>query len=93
MKYLRKPTLTSPPLRLETSNPERWAKKRQRKKAAVFAKHLADVFQPHEQESDEEMLEFLESPAQPAEPIKHHIKGNKRRNRTLKYEKTHLTWT
>ena len=62
-------------------------KKRQRKKAAVFAKHLADVFQPHEQESDEEMLKFLESPALPVEPIKHHIKGNKQRNRTLKYEK------
>ena len=30
-----------------------------------------DVFQPHEQEPDEEMLEFLESPAQPVEPIKH----------------------
>ena len=88
----RKPVLASPPLRLETPNPERWAKS-DKEKAAVFAKRLADVFQPHEQESDEEMLEFLESPAQRVEPIKHHTKGNKRRNMTFKYEKKHLALT
>jgi hypothetical protein len=41
-----------------------------KKKAAVLAKHLAAVFQPHEQETDKEMLEFLESPAQSVETIK-----------------------
>ena len=85
IKSLRKTTIASPPLRLETPNQERWAKS-DKEKAAVFAKHLADLFQPHEQESDEEMLEFLESPALIVEPIKHHTKGNKRQNRTLKYE-------
>jgi hypothetical protein len=39
-------------------------------KATVFAKHLADVFQPHAQETDEEILEFLESPAPSVEPVK-----------------------
>jgi hypothetical protein len=29
-----------------------------------------DVFQPHVQETDEDILEFLESPAQSVEPIK-----------------------
>jgi hypothetical protein len=33
-------------------------------------KHLVDVFQPHEQETDEEILEYRESPAQSVEPIK-----------------------
>jgi hypothetical protein len=79
-------------LRLETLNPESWAKS-DKEKAAVFAKHLADVFQPHEQEPDEEMLEFLGSPTQTVEPIKHHTKENKRRNMTFKYEKKHLALT
>jgi len=47
IKSSRKPTLESPPLRLETLNQERWAKS-DKEKAAVFAKQLADVFQPHE---------------------------------------------
>ena len=38
-------------------------------KATVFAKHLADVFQPHVQFTDEQILEFLESPAQSVEPL------------------------
>jgi len=82
--------LASPPLRLETPTQERWAKS-DKEKAAVFAKHLADVFQPHEQQTGEEMLEFLESPSQSAESIKtYHTKGYKRRNRSLKYEKSAL---
>jgi hypothetical protein len=44
--------------------------KSDKEKAAVFAKHLADVFQPHAQETDEEILQFLESPAQSVEQIK-----------------------
>jgi hypothetical protein len=36
----------------------------------VFAKHLAEVFQPHEQEADEELLEYLDSSAQSVAPIK-----------------------
>jgi len=59
IKSSRKPILASPPLCLETLNQERWAKI-DKEKAAVFATHTADVFQPHEQEPDEEMLEFLE---------------------------------
>jgi hypothetical protein len=39
-------------------------------KATVFVKHLADIFKPHAQETDDEILEFLTSPAQPVEPIK-----------------------
>jgi len=70
IKSSRKPTLASSPLRLETPNPERWAKS-DKERAAVFAKHIADIFQPHELQPNEEMLEFLESPAQPIEPIKH----------------------
>jgi len=70
IKSPRKPILASSSLRLETSNPERWARS-DKEKAAVFAKHLADVFQPQEQDPDEEMLEFLELPAQAVEPIKH----------------------
>ena len=63
-----KPILASP-LRLDTPTQGRWAKG-DKGKAAVFAKHLADGFQPHEQETDEEILEFLESPAQSAESKK-----------------------
>jgi hypothetical protein len=69
IKSTQKPTLASPPLRLETPTQERWAKS-DKEKATVFTKHLADVFQPHAQETDEEMLEYLESPAQSVEPIK-----------------------
>ena len=84
-KYTHKPTLASPPLRLETPTQERWAKS-YKEKAAVFAKHLVEVFQPHAQETDKEVLEYLESPAQTHKT--HHTKENKRRNRTLKCEKS-----
>ena len=69
IKFSRKPILASRLLRLETPTPERWAKS-DKEKVAVFAIHLADVFQQHEQETDEEMLAFQESPAQSVEPIK-----------------------
>jgi hypothetical protein len=57
IKSTRKPTLASSPLRLETPTQEKWAKS-DKEKATVFAKHLADVFQPHAQETDEEILEL-----------------------------------
>ena len=44
--------------------------KSDKEKATVSAKHLADVFQPHAQETDEEILEYLKSPALSVEPIK-----------------------
>jgi hypothetical protein len=69
IKSSSKPIPSSPSLLLETPIQERWPKS-DKEKAAVFAKHLAAVFQPHEQETDEEMLEYLESPAQSVEPIK-----------------------
>ena len=69
IKSSRKPILASPPLHLETPTQDRWAKS-DKEKATVFAKHLADVFQRHAQETDEEILEFLESPAESVEPIK-----------------------
>jgi hypothetical protein len=69
IKTSRKPILASPRLRLESPTQERWAKS-VKEKATAFVKHLADVFQPHEQETDEEMFEYLESPAQLVEPIK-----------------------
>jgi hypothetical protein len=47
IKSSRKSTPESPPPRLETLNQERWAKSG-KEKAAVFAKQLADVFQPYE---------------------------------------------
>jgi hypothetical protein len=65
----RKPVLASPPLRLETPTKDRWAKS-DKDKAVMFAKHLAEVFQPQEQEADEELLEYRESSAQPVAPIK-----------------------
>jgi hypothetical protein len=65
----RKPILASPPLHLESPTQERWAKSDQ-EKAAEFTKHPANVFQPHDQETDEEILEYLKSPAQSVEPIK-----------------------
>jgi hypothetical protein len=69
IKSSRKLVLASPPLCLETLTQDRWAKS-DKDKAVVFAKHLAEVFQPHEQEADEELLEYLESSAQPVAPIK-----------------------
>jgi hypothetical protein len=65
----RKPILASSPLRLESPTQERWAKS-DKEKAAEFQKHLANVFQPHDQETDEEILAYLKSPAQSVEPIK-----------------------
>ena len=62
-------TLASPHLRLETPTQKRLAISN-KEKAAVFAEHLADAFQPHAQETDEEILEYLESPAQSVEPTK-----------------------
>ena len=59
IKSSRKPVLASHLLRLETPTQERWAKSVE-EKAAVFARNLVDVFQPHGQELDEEMLAFVE---------------------------------
>jgi hypothetical protein len=69
IKSTPKLALASPPLRLETPNQERWAKS-DKGNETVSAKQLADVFQPHAQETDEEILEYLESPAHSSEPIK-----------------------
>jgi hypothetical protein len=69
IKSSRKPVLASPPLHLETPTQDRWAKS-DKDKAVLFAKHLAEVFQPHAHEADEELLEYLESSAQPVAPIK-----------------------
>ena len=68
IKSSRRSILASPSLRSETPALERWAKS-DKERAAAFTKHLADVFQPHEQDPDEEMLAFLASPAQSVEPI------------------------
>jgi len=68
IKSTRNPSLASPPLHLETPTQERWAKS-DKEKATVFAKHQADVLQPHAQETDEEIPEYLESPALSVEPI------------------------
>ena len=71
IKSTCKPTLASPPLRTEAPTQERWAKSGQKKKnATVFTKHLVDVFQPHAQETEEEILKYLESQALSVEPIK-----------------------
>jgi len=64
-------------------------KKRQRR-GSSNRNNLEDVLLPHEQETEEDMLDFLEPTAQPVEPITHHNRGNKRRNGTLKYKKKHL---
>ena len=48
---------------------DRWAKS-EKQRAKIFVKHVAYVFQPHVQENDEEILEFLGSPAQSVQPIK-----------------------
>jgi len=55
IKSSHKTILASPPLRLETSNLERWAKSDKEKTISIHD-NLADVLQPHEQETDEEML-------------------------------------
>jgi hypothetical protein len=69
IKSSGKSILASPPLCLEIPTQDRWAKS-DKEKATVFAKHLAHIFQPHVQETDEEIPELLESPAQSVEPIK-----------------------
>ena len=53
-----------------------------------------DVFQPHVQETDEEILEFLEPPAQSVEPIKPFTpKEIKEEIGLLNTKKNHLAWT
>jgi hypothetical protein len=69
VKSSRKPVSAIPPMRLETQNQVRWAQS-DKEKAAVFANHLAGVFQPHEEETDEELSEYLQLPVEPATPIK-----------------------
>jgi hypothetical protein len=68
VKSTRKPISAIPPLRLETLTQDRWAQS-DKEKAVVFANHLVGVFQPHEEETDEELPEYLQPPAQPATPI------------------------
>ena len=93
MKSSRKPILASPPLRLETPTQIRRAKS-DKEKAAVFAKNLADVFQLHEEETDEEMLEFMETPARSVESIKLITpKEIKDETGLLNFKKRHLAWT
>ena len=91
IKSSRKPTLASPPLSLETPTQQGWAKS-DKEKATIFAKHLADIFQPHAQEIDEEILEFLESSAQSFEHIQP-ITPKEIKKIVFKYEKKHLAWT
>jgi hypothetical protein len=84
--------LASPPLRLESPTQERWAKS-DKEKATIFAKHLADVFHPHEQETDEETLEYLASPAQSVEPIKPITPKEIMKEIGLLNTKKHRVWT
>jgi hypothetical protein len=92
IKTSRKPILASPPLRLESPTQERWAKS-DKEKATVFAKHLAGVFQPHGQETDEEILEHLESPAQSVEPTKPITPKEIKKEIGLLNTKKHRVWT
>ena len=41
-----------------------------KEKADTFAKHLADVFKPQEEESDDELPEYPQPPTRPVAPIK-----------------------
>jgi hypothetical protein len=57
------------PLRINSQTQNSWAQS-DKEKADTFAKHLADVFKPHEEESDDELPEYPQPPTQPVSPIK-----------------------
>jgi hypothetical protein len=58
-----------PHLRINLPTQNSWAQS-DKEKADTFAKHLADVFKPHEEESDDELPEYPQPPTQPVAPIK-----------------------
>jgi len=72
---------------LGDTNPKKIDKKQQTKRT-VFAKHLADVFQPHAQFTDKQILGIPRIASSISWTLRtNHAKANKR-NKTLKYEKT-----
>lgn len=68
-KKLNQPKAHVPPIKMENGN---WARS-DNEKASTFANHLVKVFQPFSselsEEEENEITEFLESPAQMSPPI------------------------
>jgi len=69
IKTTRKPVSANPPLLINSPTQNMLAKSG-KEKADTFAKNLADVFKPHEEESDDELPEYPQLPTQPVAPIK-----------------------
>jgi hypothetical protein len=70
IKTTRKPVSTNPPLPcVKTHRRKTVGRKATKEKSNTFAKHLADVFKPHEEESDDELSEYPQLRTQPAAPI------------------------
>ena len=67
--------------------------KSDKEKATVLAKHLADVFRPHEQEPDDEILECVKSPASSVDPIKPITPNEIQKERGLLNTKKRRIWT
>ena len=83
----RKPVLASPPLRLETPSPERWVKKRQRKSSCI--RQIPRGHIPTARAGTRRRNAWIPGMTSPSNWTHktYHTKGNKRQNRTLKYEK------
>jgi hypothetical protein len=63
IKSRKKPRTPLPPIRTNTRPPGPWAKS-DTEKANLFANHLAEVYKPHDDAPDQEILRELETHAQ-----------------------------
>jgi hypothetical protein len=62
-KNSRKPASTSPPLRKYSTPQGPWAKS-DKEKADLFARHLSEVFSPHNNDPDQKVEHELATPIQ-----------------------------
>jgi hypothetical protein len=69
IKSRKKPRTQLPPIRSNTRPPGPWAKS-DTEKADLFARHLAEVYKPHDDTTDQEILRKLETPAKHTEKIR-----------------------
>jgi len=63
----RRPQTPNPPIRLNTTPPEPWAKSA-KDKAELFATYLSEVFTPYDQAPEQDIEQEL---AKPIHPLKH----------------------
>ena len=69
IKNKRKPTVSQPPIRKNSTPPGPWAKS-DKDKVDLFAEHLSEVFSPHNNDQNQEVEQDLATPIQQQEGLK-----------------------